>query len=237
MPGADLVGRCIRYHGYVGLVLRTASTLHDANLLIVQEEQAGAAHSRVFAVPEAEWSAIEVLEDPAVGAQEADHARTRSTVLFVCTGNSARSQIAEGLLRAKIGEHLEVLSAGTHPRPLRSEAIEVMHELGIEIGGQRCKSVDDYLGKTDIDYLVTLSDIANAELRDLPRVLHHLHWSIPDPALASGSYVEHLDLFRRIRDDLAARIDRFLSAGSAPDDQRGSGSIHVDDGPESPWTG
>ncbi len=135
-----------------------------------------------------------------------------ATVLFLCTGDSARGQIAEGLLRAKAGDRFVVLSAGTHPRPLRGEAVEVMHELGIDISGQCSKGIDEYLGKLPIDYLITLSDIANAERQELPGVERHLHWSIDDPALAQGSYFELLGVFRRIRDELALRIDRFLAA-------------------------
>ena len=136
---------------------------------------------------------------------------SKLTVLCLCTGNSARSQMAEGLLRAKAGDRFEVLSAGTHPRPLGGEAVEVMRELAIDISGQRSKSVDEYLGKVSIDHLITLSDIANAERRELPLVGHHLHRSIEDPALAQGNYVELLGVFRRLRDELAARIDRFLA--------------------------
>ena len=135
----------------------------------------------------------------------------KPTALFLCTGNSARSQMAEGLLRAKAGDRFEVLSAGTHPRPLRGEAVEVMRELAIDISGQRSKSVDEYLGKVAIDHLITLSDIANAECPDFPEVRHHLHWSIEDPALAQSNYFELLGVFRRLRDELAARIDRFLA--------------------------
>lgn len=136
---------------------------------------------------------------------------SKPVVLFFCTGSSARSQMAEGLLRAKAGDRFEVLSAGTHPRPLRGEALEVMRELAIDISGQRSKSVDEYLGTVAIDHLITLSDIANAERRELPLVRRHLHWSIEDPALAQGNYFERLGVFRRLRDELAARIDHFLA--------------------------
>lgn len=126
-------------------------------------------------------------------------------VLFLCTHNSARSQMAEGLLRASGGDRYQALSAGTVATAVRPEAIEVMRELGIDIGGQTSKTLDRYLD-APIDWLVTVCDQAREACPTLPGVARQRHWSIEDPAAVTGSPEERLAAFRAARDDLAARI-------------------------------
>ncbi|HEX6129812.1 MAG TPA: arsenate reductase ArsC [Candidatus Limnocylindria bacterium] len=134
----------------------------------------------------------------------------RVRVLFLCTHNSARSQMAEGLLRAAGGAGYKALSAGTEATRVRPEAIEVMAELGIDISGQASKTLEPFLGQP-IDWLITVCDQAREACPTLPSVANQLHWSIPDPAAVEGPAEVRLAAFRAARDDLAARIQAFLS--------------------------
>jgi arsenate reductase len=131
-------------------------------------------------------------------------------VLFVCTHNSARSQMAEGLLRAAGGAGYEALSAGTEATRVRPEAIEAMAELGIDISGQSSKTLEPFLGQP-VDWLITVCDRAREACPTLPGVANQLHWSVKDPAAEEGSVEERLAAFRAARDDLAARISAFLA--------------------------
>ncbi|HSM86418.1 MAG TPA: arsenate reductase ArsC [Candidatus Limnocylindrales bacterium] len=131
----------------------------------------------------------------------------KTKVLFLCTGNSARSQMAEGYLRRRAGEQYEVLSAGTHPAGLNPLAVEAMRELGIDIAGQRSKSVSEFLGES-IAYVITVCDRARESCPIFPGALHLLHWSFDDPAAVQGSHEEKLKAFRRVRDEIAESIDR-----------------------------
>jgi arsenate reductase (thioredoxin) len=126
-------------------------------------------------------------------------------VLFLCTGNSARSQMAEGLLRSEAGNRYEVFSAGTHPAPVRPEAIAVMKELGVDISSQRSKSVEEYAGQS-FDYVVTLCDDARNSCPVFAAAAKHLHWGTEDPAEATGTEEQRLAEFRRIRDRILSRI-------------------------------
>jgi len=126
-------------------------------------------------------------------------------VLILCTGNSARSQMAEGLLRHDSGDRFEVFSAGTKPTHVRPEAIAVMRELGIDISGQRSKSVDEFAGQ-DFDYVVTVCDNAQASCPIFPGNTKQIHWSFEDPAAAEGSPEQRLAAFRRVRDELRERF-------------------------------
>jgi arsenate reductase (thioredoxin) len=148
---------------------------------------------------------------------------SRPTVLFLSTGDSARSPMARGLLLARAADRFEVFSAGTHPRPLSPDATDVMAELGIDISGHRSKDVSEYLGKVFVDHLITVCDLANATLPIFPGARHRLHWSTEDPSMALGSYLERLGAHRHVRDRLAARIEHFLAAdsSSASDDAVG----------------
>lgn len=130
-------------------------------------------------------------------------------VLFLCTGNSCRSQMAEGLLRDLAGDRFDAASAGTHPAGLNPRAVEVMIEIGIDISGQRSKPVDEFLAQP-FDYVITLCDTARDACPVFPGAASRLHWSFQDPAAAQGSTGERLAVFRRVRDQIAARIQSFL---------------------------
>lgn len=134
----------------------------------------------------------------------------RTRVLFLCTHNSARSQMAEGLLRAAAGGRYEALSAGTKATSVRPEAIRVMAELGIDISGHESKTLERYLG-APIDWLITVCDQAREACPVLPGVGRQLHWSVEDPSLVDGSDEERLAAFRDARDDLAGRIAAFVA--------------------------
>lgn len=129
-------------------------------------------------------------------------------VLILCTGNSARSQMAEGLLRHDAGNVYEVFSAGTKPSQVRPEAIAAMREVGIDISGHRSKSVDEFAGQ-DFDYVITVCDNAKESCPIFPAKTKRIHWSIEDPALVQGSQGERWTAFRRVRDELRARLQAF----------------------------
>src|SRR6266404_7998647 len=133
----------------------------------------------------------------------------RKKLLFVCTGNSARSQMAEGLLRHIAGDRFEAFSAGTRPTDIRPEAMRVMDEIGIDISGQYPKFVDKFIGQ-NFDYVVTVCDNANESCPLFPGSAERLHWSFQDPAAVQGSEIERLSAFRKIRDEIRARIGSFL---------------------------
>jgi len=126
-------------------------------------------------------------------------------VLILCTGNSARSQMAEGLLRHDAGTVYEVFSAGTNPSQVRPEAIAVMREVGIDLSGHRSKSVEEFAGQ-DFDYVITVCDNAKESCPIFPAKTKRIHWSIEDPAAAQGSEEERLGAFRRIRDELQTHL-------------------------------
>ena len=130
-------------------------------------------------------------------------------VLILCTGNSARSQMAEGLLRHDAGNRFEVSSAGTKPTRVRAEAIAAMREVGIDISGQRSKSVEELAGQS-FDYVITVCDNAKESCPVFPATTKRIHWSIEDPAAAQGSEEGRLAEFRRVRDELRARLRSFV---------------------------
>jgi arsenate reductase len=130
-------------------------------------------------------------------------------VLFLCTGNSCRSQMAEGWLRHYAGDRAEVFSAGTKPAGLNPMAVAVMRESGIDIAGQRSKHVDE-LAKEDFLFVVTVCDSAREECPLFPGALYQLHWSFDDPAGAAGSEEEKLAVFRRVRDEIAEQVRTFV---------------------------
>src|ERR687893_1475059 len=105
----------------------------------------------------------------------------RGRVLILCTGNSARSQMAEGLLRGMAGARFEVESAGTRPTGLRPEAVEAMRERGVDISGQRSKSVDEFAGEA-FDYVITVCDNARDNCPVFPGATERIHWGFNDPA-------------------------------------------------------
>ena len=126
-------------------------------------------------------------------------------VLILCTGNSARSQMAEGLLRELGGGRFEVYSAGTRPTGLRAEAVEAMREAGVDISSQRSKSVDEFAGR-EFDYVITVCDNANENCPVFPGKTERIHWGFDDPAAVEGTWDERLSAFRRVRDEIAARL-------------------------------
>lgn len=136
----------------------------------------------------------------------------RKRVLVLCTGNSARSQMGEGLFRAEGGDAFEVFSAGTKPSLVRPEAIAVMNEIGIDISGHRSKSVDEFAGQS-FDYVVTVCDNARDNCPLFPATTARLHWSFEDPAAVEGSDEERQSAFRRIRDQIHERVMAFLASG------------------------
>jgi arsenate reductase len=136
--------------------------------------------------------------------------RPKERVLILCTGNSARSQMAEGLLRHEAGERFDVFSAGTRPSKVRQEAIAIMRELGIDISGHRSKSVDEFVGQP-FDYVITVCDNAKESCPVFPGKARRIHWSFEDPAAVEGSEGERRGAFRRIRDQIRERIEAFAA--------------------------
>jgi arsenate reductase (thioredoxin) len=135
----------------------------------------------------------------------------KKRVLILCTGNSARSQMAEGLLRHDAGERFEVESAGTKPSSVRPEAIAAMQELGIDISGHRSKCVDEFKGKL-FDYVITVCDHAKESCPVFFGTTKRLHQSFDDPAAFSGSDEGRLALFRRVRGELRTYLADFAKA-------------------------
>jgi arsenate reductase len=133
----------------------------------------------------------------------------KERVLFLCTHNSARSQMAEGLLRATAGDRFEVQSAGTEKTAVNPLAIRVMAERGIDISAHTSK-VSDGLMKDPWDYLITVCDDANERCPFVPGVQKRLHWSFEDPSRATGSDDARVATFRKVRDQIEARIAEWL---------------------------
>ena len=132
----------------------------------------------------------------------------RKRVLILCTGNSARSQMAEGLLRNLAGDRFVVESAGVAPTHVRAEAVTVMRELEIDISQQRSKSIDEFLGQ-QFDYVITVCDNANEQCPVFPANTKRIHWSFADPADAKGDEQSRLAVFRRVRDEITEQLRRF----------------------------
>ena len=130
---------------------------------------------------------------------------TQQRVLILCTGNSARSQMAEGLLRAIAGERVAVFSAGSKPSMVNPYAIRAMRNRGIDISGQRSKHLSEYLSQP-FDYVITVCDLAAETCPVFPGKAQRIHWSFPDPAAAQGSDDDILAAFERVRDDLEAKL-------------------------------
>lgn len=135
-------------------------------------------------------------------------------VLFLCTGNSCRSQMAEAFLKSLAGDRFEVMSAGTDPVPVNPDAIRVMAEKGMDISRQESKGVKPFLG-LGFPYLITVCDQANERCPIFPGVINRLHWSFEDPARLKGSDEERLRLFRRVRDEIGAAVRRFVEEADA----------------------
>lgn len=130
---------------------------------------------------------------------------TKKRVLILCTGNSARSQMAEGILRHLAGDKFDVTSAGTIASFVRPQAIAVMSEIGIDISAHRSKCLDEFLDQ-HFDYIITVCDNANQTCPTFPGKATRIHWSLDDPAEATGTEEEILAVFRRVRDEIFHRI-------------------------------
>ena len=132
-------------------------------------------------------------------------------MLFLCTHNSARSQMAEGLLRRLAGDRFEVYSAGTEATCVRPQAISVMAEIGVDVSGQESKTLERYLGAR-FEYVITVCDDANEACPVFPGAKNRLHWSFEDPSRATGTDEERLEKFRKVRDEIRSRIEKEIVA-------------------------
>jgi len=142
--------------------------------------------------------------------------KKRTTVLFLCTGNSARSQMAEALLRRHGGEHHDVFSAGLEPRDVHPLTIRVLAETGIDTSMLRSKSVDEFMGKMAIHHAIVVCSKAQQQCPRLyPFAMEFLYWPFEDPAAFTGSDEQKLDKFREVRDQIEARILEWLKADQA----------------------
>ena len=140
-------------------------------------------------------------------------------VLFLCTHNSARSQMAEGLLRHLGGGSVEVASAGTEARGVHPMAVRVMAEIGIDLRGHASKTLDRFVGKP-WDDVITVCGHANESCPIFPGATRRRHWSFDDPSAATGSEEQRLAAFRRVRDEIRARIETWLAPRPAPAGRR-----------------
>jgi len=132
----------------------------------------------------------------------------KKRVLFLCTGNSARSQMAEGLLRKMAGDRFDVFSAGTRPKGMHPRSVEVMNEVGIDISKQTSKDVSTYF-PDKFDYVITVCDRAKQQCPVFPGA-EPIHWGFDDPAEALPD--TQLETFRHVRDEIRHRLDLFLLA-------------------------
>jgi arsenate reductase len=139
----------------------------------------------------------------------------KQRVIFLCTGNSARSQMAEAFLRKAAGDRFEVYSAGLKPKGIHPLTIQVMQEKGFDLSGQSSKGVQEYLGKVLIQTLITLCDEAEKNCPTVwPGISTHLHWSFEDPSAFEGTEAQKLEKFRQIRDQIETRINAWLKEQS-----------------------
>jgi arsenate reductase (thioredoxin) len=139
----------------------------------------------------------------------AAEAAERSRVLFLCTHNSARSQMAEGLLRHLAGDRFEAHSAGTEATQVRPLAIRAMDEIGVDISGQESKTLERYL-REPFDHVITVCDDANEACPFFPGARSRVHWSFEDPSRAEGSEEERMAVFRLVRDRIRDRMQAEL---------------------------
>jgi arsenate reductase len=132
-------------------------------------------------------------------------------VLFLCTGNSARSQMAEAFLRKYAGNHFEAFSAGLEPKGVNPLTVAVMNEAGIDISSHRSKNLSEYLGKSHFAYVITVCDRAEANCPIFPGMGTRLHWSFEDPADQGGTAEEKLAKFREVRNQIDLQIRAWLA--------------------------
>jgi len=134
----------------------------------------------------------------------------KTKVLFLCTGNSCRSQMAQAWLRTLVGDRFEVYSAGLEPHDIHPMTIQVMEEAGVDMSGYRSKHLDEYQGKIDFDYLITVCSDADERCPYFPGMGVRLHWPFEDPPAFDGPGDEKLALFRKVRDQIKAKIEEWL---------------------------
>jgi arsenate reductase len=130
----------------------------------------------------------------------------KTRVLFLCTGNSARSQMAEAFLRKQAGERFEVYSAGLEPTEINPYTLRVMQEAGVDMSGQRSKSLQEYIGKLHFGYLITVCSNAEQKCPIFTGMGVRLHWPFEDPAAFEGTDEAKMEMFRQVRDQIEARV-------------------------------
>ena len=135
---------------------------------------------------------------------------SKPRVLFLCTGNSARSQMAEAFLRKYADAYFGVYSAGLHPKEINPLAIQVMEEAGFDMSGHTSKSLQEFLGKVHFGYLITVCSDADRECPIFPGMGMRLHWPFDDPAAFKGTPEEQLAKFRQVRDQIGQKILAWL---------------------------
>jgi arsenate reductase (thioredoxin) len=142
-------------------------------------------------------------------------------ILFLSTGNSTRSQMAEGFLRALAGDQFDAVSAGIEPGELNPLAVEVMKEAGIDISKQQSKNVAESL-KEHFGYVITVCNMARERAPIFPFTPNLLHWSLEDPSAATGSVAEKKTIFRRVRDEIRDKVKGFVSEIAEKNAERAS---------------
>ncbi len=135
---------------------------------------------------------------------------TKARVLFLCTGNSARSQMAEALLRKYAGEYFEVYSAGLEPKGINPYTVRVLDEIGVDTSQHSSKTLDSFIGRVHFGYLITVCSNAEDNCPIFPGMGVRLHWPFEDPAAFVGSEEETLAKFREVRDQIDARVRAWL---------------------------
>jgi arsenate reductase (thioredoxin) len=136
---------------------------------------------------------------------------TKPKVLFLCTGNSARSQMAEALLRNYAGEHFEVFSAGLEPRGINPLTVQVMEEIGLDMSSHTSKDLYSFIGKISFEYMITVCGRAEDRCPIFPGMGTRLHWDIEDPSKFQGTPAQKVAKFREVRDRLDQKIRLWLS--------------------------
>ena len=135
----------------------------------------------------------------------------KKKVLFICTGNSCRSQIAHGLLNDMASERFEAFSAGSHPSQVHSISIAVMEEIGLDISTNTSDHIDSYLDQ-DIDIVITVCDLANETCPIFLGNVERIHWSIDDPFINWNYDLNQLKIFRETREDIKSRLIKFIQS-------------------------
>ena len=137
---------------------------------------------------------------------------SQTSVLFLCSANAARSQMAEAFLKHMAGDKFQVYSAGLHPTEIHPLTVQVMNEMGIDMNGQKSKSVAVFLGKQSFDYVISVCDHTAKDCpRLFPGALRILNWPFADPSAEVGSSEEQINSFRKIRDLIKSKIEAFVS--------------------------